>query len=101
MIMVAMWMLSGSTSESGAHDMMAAILLRGLGLGFLFLSIPLIAFSDLNDRNRASGIGLFAPRPCWSLSRSDSPDTRKCALRSHPGLRSHSMRHGGWTAQQH
>ncbi|MCC8938992.1 MFS transporter [Bradyrhizobium sp. Arg68] len=59
MIMMAMWMLSGSTSESGAQDMMAAILLRGLGLGFLFLSINLIAFSDLNERNRAAGIGLF------------------------------------------
>jgi DHA2 family multidrug resistance protein len=59
LIMVAMWMLSGSTSESGAHDMMTAILLRGLGLGFLFLSITLIAFSNLNDHNRASGIGLF------------------------------------------
>jgi MFS transporter, DHA2 family, multidrug resistance protein len=59
MIMVAMWMLSGSTSESGADDMMAAILLRGLGLGFLFLSVTLIAFSNLNSRNLASGIGLF------------------------------------------
>jgi MFS transporter, DHA2 family, multidrug resistance protein len=59
MIMVAMWMLSGSTSESGADDMMAAILLRGFGLGFLFLSINLIAFTNLDDRNRASGIGLF------------------------------------------
>ncbi|WP_095055744.1 DHA2 family efflux MFS transporter permease subunit [Pseudomonas sp. Irchel s3b2] len=59
MIMVAMWMLSGSTSESGADNMMAAILLRGLGLGFLFLSITLIAFSHLNSRNLASGIGLF------------------------------------------
>lgn len=58
-IMVAMWMLSGSTSESGADDMMAAILLRGLGLGFLFLSITLIAFTNLNERNRAGGIGLF------------------------------------------
>ncbi len=38
---------------------MAAILLRGLGLGCLFLSITLIAFSDLNERNRAAGIGLF------------------------------------------
>lgn len=57
--MVAMWLLSGSTSESGAHDMMTGILLRGLGLGFLFLSITLIAFSDLNERNRAFGIGLF------------------------------------------
>lgn len=59
MIMAAMWMLSGSTSESGADDMMAAILLRGFGLGFLFLSITLIAFGDLDDRSRASGIGLF------------------------------------------
>ncbi|ROM94607.1 DHA2 family efflux MFS transporter permease subunit [Pseudomonas brassicacearum] len=59
LIMGAMWMLSGSTSESGTDDMMAAILLRGLGLGFLFLSITLIAFSDLNSRNLASGIGLF------------------------------------------
>lgn len=38
---------------------MTAILLRGLGLGFLFLSITLIAFSNLNDGNRAAGIGLF------------------------------------------
>ncbi|WP_137823625.1 DHA2 family efflux MFS transporter permease subunit [Pseudomonas sp. D(2018)] len=59
MIMVAMWMLSGSTSESGTDDMMAAILLRGLGLGFLFLSITLIAFSNLDSRNLACGIGLF------------------------------------------
>ena len=59
MIMAAMWMLSGSTSESGADDMMAAILLRGSGLGFLFLSITLIAFGGLDSRNLASGIGLF------------------------------------------
>lgn len=59
MIMAAMWMLSGSTSESGLDDMMAAILLRGFGLGFLFLSITLIAFTNLDPRNLASGIGLF------------------------------------------
>ena len=58
-IMVAMWMLSRSTVQSGADDMMPAILLRGLGLGLLFLSITLIAFSDLDTRNLASGIGLF------------------------------------------
>jgi DHA2 family multidrug resistance protein len=59
MIMVAMWMLSGSTSESGTDDMMAAILLRGFSLGFLFLSITLIAFEKLDSRNLASGISLF------------------------------------------
>lgn len=58
-IMTAMWMLSGSTSESGADDMMPAILLRGLGLGFLFLSITLIAFGNLDSCNLAAGIGLF------------------------------------------
>jgi MFS transporter, DHA2 family, multidrug resistance protein len=59
MIMFAMWMLSGSTIESGADDMMTAILLRGLGLGFLFLSITMIALSALTDKNIATGIGLF------------------------------------------
>lgn len=58
-IMVSMWMLSGSTSESGADDMTAAILLRGLGLGFLFLSLTLTAFTHLNSGNLAAGIGLF------------------------------------------
>lgn len=58
-LMIAMWLLSGSTSESGAADMMAGVLLRGLGLGFLFLSITLIAFGHLDDRKLAGGIGLF------------------------------------------
>jgi DHA2 family multidrug resistance protein len=58
-IMVAMWMLSGSTDESGRNDLMQAVLQRGLGLGFLFLSITLIAFSGLATRALASGIGLF------------------------------------------
>jgi len=59
MIMTAMWMLSGSTIESGAGDMMPAILLRGLGLGFLFLSLTLIALGNLDQGNLASGIGIF------------------------------------------
>ncbi len=59
MIMAAMWMLSGSSGESGAQDMMAAILLRGFGLGFLFLSITLIAFSKLDESSLVTGIGLF------------------------------------------
>lgn len=58
-IMTAMWMLSGSSGESGADAMMPAILLRGLGLGFLFLSITLIAFGRLAPANLAFGIGIF------------------------------------------
>ncbi|KCZ94093.1 MFS transporter [Hyphomonas johnsonii] len=59
LIMTSMWMLSGSTQDSGTGDMMTAILLRGVGLGFLFLSITLIAFSDLNARDLPFGIALF------------------------------------------
>ena len=58
-LMIAMWMLSGSTGESGVSDMRTAILLRGLGLGFLFLSIILIAFNRLSKEHLATGIGLF------------------------------------------
>jgi MFS transporter, DHA2 family, multidrug resistance protein len=59
LIMASMWMLSGSTSESGESDMMAATLLRGAGLGLLFLSLTLTAFGDLPRRNLAAGIGIF------------------------------------------
>jgi MFS transporter, DHA2 family, multidrug resistance protein len=57
--MAAMWMLAGSTHESGADDMMLAMLLRGLGLGLLFLSITLIAFKGLGGSALPSGIGFF------------------------------------------
>jgi len=60
MVMVAMWMLSSSAGDSGPQDMMPAILIRGLGLGFLFLSITLIAFSRLPVAGVASGIGIFS-----------------------------------------
>ena len=59
LIIAAMWMLSGSSGESGMDDMMPAMLVRGLGLGFLFLSITLIAFGELPKRALAPGIGLF------------------------------------------
>ncbi|EQB06453.1 MFS transporter [Sphingobium indicum] len=58
-IMTAMWMLSGSNGQSGAADMMPAVLLRGFGLGFLFLSIMLIAFGKLPPASVAFGIGIF------------------------------------------
>lgn len=59
LIMAAMWLLSGATAQSGPDDLLPAVLLRGLGLGFLFLSITLIAFGNLPFRALATGIGLF------------------------------------------
>jgi MFS transporter, DHA2 family, multidrug resistance protein len=59
MVMGAMWLLAGSNGDSGAASLGPAVLLRGLGLGFLFLSITLVAFGDLERGHLASGIGLF------------------------------------------
>jgi DHA2 family multidrug resistance protein len=59
LFMAAMAMLSGANAESGADTLTPAILVRGFGLGFLFLSLTLIAFGDLTPRNLAYGIGLF------------------------------------------
>jgi DHA2 family multidrug resistance protein len=59
LVMAAMALLAGSNSHSDAADMMPAILLRGLGLGFLFLSITLIAFSGLPRAGLAMGIAIF------------------------------------------
>lgn len=58
-MMVSMWMLSGSTLESGPRDMALALLLRGLGLGLLFLAITLIAFSKITPSGLPSAVALF------------------------------------------
>ncbi|GGX52263.1 MFS transporter [Tateyamaria omphalii] len=60
LVMTSMWMLSGSGSQSGSHDMWVALLLRGFGLGFLFLSLTLIALSGLPRPLISAGTGLFS-----------------------------------------
>lgn len=57
--MIAMWMLSASSSASGIPDMLPAIMLRGLALGLLFLSITLLSLSTLSSSLMLYGIGLF------------------------------------------
>lgn len=56
---LAMWMLSGATGESGFADLAPALLVRGAALGFLFLSITLITLVDLKGAAIAYGVGLF------------------------------------------
>ena len=58
-MMVAMWMFSWSTLASGAHDLWIALLVRGLGLGFLFLAVTLITLNGLKPTQIATGVGLF------------------------------------------
>ncbi|MDZ5454427.1 DHA2 family efflux MFS transporter permease subunit [Labrys sp. ZIDIC5] len=57
--MAAMWLLSGSTSQSGLADLVPSLLLRGFGLGLLFVSLTLVTLRDLPDRSLADGIALF------------------------------------------
>lgn len=58
-LMLAMWMLSGSTSESGIPDMLPGVLVRGCALGFLFLSLTLITMLGLNGPAIVVGVALF------------------------------------------
>ncbi|PZV34565.1 MFS transporter [Mesorhizobium kowhaii] len=55
----SMWLMSGSTSDSGAVDLEFPLLLRGFGLGFLFVSLTLVAFMRLPAKALPFGIGLF------------------------------------------
>jgi len=57
--MLAMWMLSGSTSESGIPDLLPGVLVRGCALGFLFLSLTLIALLGLKGPAIIVGVALF------------------------------------------
>lgn len=59
-LMLAMWLLSGSSSGSGMPDMTPAILIRGLALGFLFLSITLVTLSSLDKTLLIYGVALFS-----------------------------------------
>jgi len=59
LIMTGMWLLSGSTSESGSADLFLPLLIRGMGLGFLFLSLTIYALGGLTGSRIAQGVALF------------------------------------------
>jgi DHA2 family multidrug resistance protein len=55
----AMWLLSGSTSGSGSPDLTLPLLLRGFGLGLLFVALTLVTLQGLAADALPFGIGLF------------------------------------------
>ncbi len=57
--MVCMWQLGGLTLESGKEDLFWPLVLRGVGLGFLFIPLNSIALADLPPRQLAQGTSLF------------------------------------------
>lgn len=58
-VVISMWLLSGSTAESGTSDLLAPLLLRSLGLGILFLSITLVAFGKVPPKHIPTAVGIF------------------------------------------
>jgi DHA2 family multidrug resistance protein len=56
---VAMWQLSQITSSSGAHDFFVPLILRGLGLGFMFVPLTTITLAELDHSELGQGAGLY------------------------------------------
>lgn len=56
---VSMWMLSHLTTQTGEADVRLALIVRGIGLGFLFTPLNLVAFGSLRGPEIQQGAGLI------------------------------------------
>ncbi len=58
MFAVSMWMMGHLTTASGASDVRLALLVRGFGLGFLFVPINAVAYASIkpSEAQQASGL---------------------------------------------
>jgi DHA2 family multidrug resistance protein len=52
------WMMSQSTLASGRHDFFWPLILRGVGLGLLFVPLTTLALSNLRGKDIPQGAGL-------------------------------------------
>ncbi len=55
----AMWLHSHFTTQSGYGDFLLPSLLRGVGMGMLFVPLSILAMADLPPEKMANGTGLF------------------------------------------
>jgi DHA2 family multidrug resistance protein len=55
----SMWQMSLSTSASGAGDFFWPLILRGVGLGLIFVPLTNATIADLDSKNLAQGTGMF------------------------------------------
>jgi DHA2 family multidrug resistance protein len=55
----AAWKLSLITGESGAHDFFWPLVLRGLGLGLMFVPLTTITLAELSPQELPQGTGLY------------------------------------------
>ncbi len=56
---VAMWQLSMITGQSGTHDFFWPLILRGAGLGFMFVPLTTVTLAELSHAELPQGTGLY------------------------------------------
>jgi DHA2 family multidrug resistance protein len=56
---VCMWQLAAMTMDSGKPDLFWPLVLRGVGLGLIFIPLNSIALAELHPRDLAQGTGMF------------------------------------------
>src|SRR3954464_11089941 len=55
----AMFRLSQITGESGSYDFFWSLIMRGIGLGMMFVPLPTITLAELSHRELPQGTGLY------------------------------------------
>jgi DHA2 family multidrug resistance protein len=55
----AMWLMYHITLDVGTHDLFWPMILRGVGLGFIFVPLTGASVADLDPTRMAQGTGLF------------------------------------------
>jgi DHA2 family multidrug resistance protein len=55
----SMWQMSLSTAASGTGDFFWPLILRGIGLGLIFVPLTNATIADLDSKNLAQGTGMF------------------------------------------
>ncbi len=55
----SMWQLSTITSDSGAGDFLIPLILRGLGLGFMFVPLTTVTLAELDRAELPQGTALY------------------------------------------
>src|SRR5919202_1824868 len=56
---LAAWQLSRITGESGTHDFFWPLVLRGVGLGLMFVPLTTITLAELSPAELPQGTGLY------------------------------------------
>jgi DHA2 family multidrug resistance protein len=56
----AAWQLSKITGESGSRDFFWPLILRGVGLGLMFVPLTTITLAELSPKELPQGVGLYS-----------------------------------------